>query len=507
MTTATERRPQVTDRMAEWVAARARPASGISVRRRIVADPWTVLLAQIVLFSFIVVSLTGLFLMFFYVPSTATTTYDGSFRPLNGVELSLALQSTLDLSFDVRGGLLVRQMHNWGSSLMLAALLLLVARVFFTGAFRRPRGLAWVVLFLVLVLSMTAGFTGAVLPDDMLSGTSLMILNGVLQSIPFVGTWLATLIFGGPYPGNPIALFYPLHILVLPLMLAGLIAVALVASGLRVPDLRAAAARAAVRRSLQRAGGVFFIVFGVLALTGAFVTVNPVWLYGPADPGQATAGAGPLWYLAFVDGALRLIPPGWEIVVFGRTVTLAVLAPAAIATMFLLAILVYPLVERWATGDRREHLGPARARDYPVRTAIGAAGIALYVVLWAAAGSDTIATRFGLSIEGVLVALQLLALGAPLIAFAVTWRICKDLRTKARDVAVHGFETGRIVRMPGGEYVEIHQALPAARLAIEAAPDDRAVPIKLRPDENGRIGIARRAQARASRLFWKGAHE
>jgi ubiquinol-cytochrome c reductase cytochrome b subunit len=496
MTRATERRPQVTDRVAGWLAGRVRSGFGSAARRQIVADRWAVLLGQIAVFSFVVVTLTGLFLMFFYVPSTAPTTYDGSFGPLNGVEMSLALKSTLDLSFDVRGGLLVRQMHNWGSSLMLAALLLLVARIFFTGAFRRPRGLAWFVLFLVLVLSMAAGFTGNVLPDDMLSGTSLMILNGVLQSIPVVGTWLATLIFGGPYPGNPIALLYPLHIVVLPLVLVGLIALGLVASGLRVPT----------RASLRRSGGVFFVVFGVLALAGAFVTINPVWLYGPSDPGQATAGAGPLWYLAFADGALRLIPPGWEIEAFGGTWTLAVLVPVGIATLFLLAIAVYPVIERWATGDAREHFDVARARDYPVRTAIGTAGIAFYVVLWAAAGSDTIATQFGLSIEGVLLTLQVLALAGPLVTFYVTWRICIELRSRARDVVEHGFETGRIVRMPGGEYVEIHQALPAARLAIESA-DDRADPIMLRPDEHGRIGIARRVRAKASRWFWKGSQE
>jgi ubiquinol-cytochrome c reductase cytochrome b subunit len=499
MTTATAGRRQVTDRLAAWLAGRVRSRFGAAARQRIVADRWTVLMAQIVVFSFIVVTLTGLFLMFFYVPSTAPTTYDGSFRPLNGVEMSLALKSTLDISFEVRGGLLVRQMHNWGSSLMLAALLLLIARIFFTGAFRRPRGVGWAVLFLVLVLSMAAGFTGNVLPDDMLSGTSLMILSGVLQSIPLVGTWLAALVFGGAYPGDPIALFYPLHVVVLPLMLAGLIVLGLIASGARLPV-------AGVGRALKRAGGVFFIVFGVLALTGAFVTVNPVWLYGPSDPGQATAGAGPLWYLAFVDGALRLIPPGWEIVAFGGTLTLAVLIPAGVATLFLLAIAVYPFVERWATGDSREHAGSSRARDYPVRTAIGAAGIAFYAVLWAAAGSDTIATQFGLSIEGVLLTLQVLALAGPPVAFAVAWRVCIELRAKSRDAVEHGFETGRIVRMPGGEYVEIHQALPAPRRAILAA-DTRATPIMLRPDENGRIGITRRAQARASRLFWKGAHE
>ncbi|MEO5921310.1 MAG: cytochrome b N-terminal domain-containing protein [Pseudolysinimonas sp.] len=496
MTTAADRRPQLTEGWAERLG-RARAGTLLAeARTRVAADPWAVLLAQIVISSFVVVTLTGLFLMFFYVPSTAPATYHGSYQPLNGVEMSVALQSTLDLSFDVRGGLLVRQLHNWGSSLMLAAVLLLIARIFFTGAFRSPRRLSWLVVFAVLVVAMAAGFTGMALPDDMLSGTSLAILHGVLQSIPVVGSWLAALLFGGGFPGDPLALFYSLHVIVLPLALAGLLAAGLLSAGAR--PLR--------RRAAVRSAGILVTVAGVLALMGAFATVNPVWLYGPSDPGNATAGAGPVWYLAFVDGALRLIPPGWEIVAFGRTWTLAVLAPAAIATLFLLTIAVYPFAERWATGDRRDHPGPSRARDYPARTAIGVAGIAFYVVLWAAAGSDTIATQFGLSIESVLLTMQVLALGGPLAAGALAWRIALELRSRSLDVARHGFETGRIVRLPGGEYVEIHAQLPATqRLELEA--DDRPRPIMLRPDENGQIGVVRRAQAVASRLFWRGVDE
>jgi ubiquinol-cytochrome c reductase cytochrome b subunit len=186
--------------------------------------------------------------------------------------------------------------------------------------------------------------------------------------------------------------------------------------------------------------------------------------------------------------------------------SLAVLVPAALATLFLLAIAVYPFVERWVTGDREERTGISRARDYPPRTAVGAAGIAFYVVLWAAAGSDTIATQFGLSSEGVLITLQMLAIGGPLVAGVVAWRICVELRSRSRDVLLHGFETGRIVRMPGGEYVEIHQQVPATQRALLAG-DERPATIMLRPDENGRISIARRAQATASRWFWRGVDE
>ncbi len=389
------------------------------------------------------------------------------------------------LSFDVRGGLLVRQLHNWGSSLMIAALMVHILSVFFTGAFRKPRELTWVLLFLILFVSMATGLTGSVLPDDLLSSNSLAVLDGVMKSIPFVGAWLSALVFQGSFPSGAIGTFYPLHVVVLPLLLAVLIAAVVVRNPIR----------------LAKTAGLFAIVFGLLTAIAATVTVNPVATYGPADPGNATAGAGPVWYLAFLDGAQRLVPSGWEFVWVDRTWTLAVLVPVAVCGLYLLAGMVYPFAEAWITKDKRIHNVLDRPRNMPTRTAIGAAAIVFYGVLWAAAGSDVIAMTFRLSGEGVILTLQLALLLGPPIAFTIAKRVCLGLQRKDRDIALHGFETGRIVRLPGGEYLEVHQPVSAAereRLIGHEIP----VPFTVRPDDRGRIHVQDRARALVSRWMF-----
>ena len=187
------------------------------------------------------------------------------------------------------------------------------------------------------------------------------------------------------------------------------------------------------------------------------VTINPIWLYGPASPGNAGAGSQPDWYTGFLDGALRLVPPGWEFVAFDRTWTLALLAPLAVVTIFFLLVAAYPFIEGWITGDQREHHLLDRPRNTPTRTGIGVAGMVFAGTLWAAGSADLIAVAFSLTIEGVVLAMQLLLVAGPIIAFIVTRRVCIALQRKDRELLLHGFETGRIVRLPGGEYVEVHQ--------------------------------------------------
>ena len=113
----------------------------------------------------------------FYEGSQRRVVYDGSYRPLRGAEVSAAYDSVLRISFGVKGGLLIRQMHHWAALVFVGAIALHLARVFFTGAFRRPRELNWIVGLLLLLLALAAGFTGYSLPDDLLSGTGLRITN------------------------------------------------------------------------------------------------------------------------------------------------------------------------------------------------------------------------------------------------------------------------------------------------------------------------------------------
>jgi len=477
------------------------------IRGRLFRDRWSVLLGQIALHSFIVVMLSGVFLMFFYDPSTKQVTYHGSYLPLTGTQMSRALASTMAISFEIRGGLLIRQVHHWGTLVMVAVMMLHLLRLFFTGAFRRPRRVNWVIAVLILVVMMAAGFTGAVLPDDMLSGTSLVIFDGAVRSTPVIGTWLSFLLFGGSFPGHIITLSYVLHAFVLPTVLLSLFIV-----NRRLARTRSAARHAPpghtagnVRHGLPAfavtSSGLFLVVTGILVLMAATLTINPIWLYGPADPANASAGAGPEWYLAFLDGALRLVPPDWEFVWLGKTWTPAVLLPVIAGSAFFVIVAAYPYLEAWITADRGNHHDLERPRNNPARTGIGVAGMTYYGVLWAAASADTIAVRFHLTIETVLHGFQVLIILGPIIGFVITRRLCVALQHNEREVMHHGIETGIIIRSPDGGYTEIHRHLDADdRRRRQAGLHEHPTPIPQR-DVHGQVTLLERQRTRLARFL------
>jgi ubiquinol-cytochrome c reductase cytochrome b subunit len=501
---------QVRERIVTGPRARSRLDLALDgLRQRVFPDHWALLLGQVAVYSFVVVTVTGVVLWFWYDPSSARVAYDGSYLPLRGVEMSRALDSTLDISFEVRGGLLVRQLHNWSASLMIAALMVHILRIFFTGGFRRPRQPTWIVLFLILFASLAAGLTGVSLPDDLFSGSSLAVLDGAVKAVPFVGTWLSHLLFQGRFPSGALATFYPLHVYVLPVSIAVLMIANAVLAAVHRPAQFPGPGRTeanVVGRPLPvaavKSGGLFGVVCGVLIALAATVTVNPVWSYGPADPANASAGAAPPWYLAFVDGAQRLTPPGWELVWLGRTWTLAILVPLAVIALYLLAAMAYPFFEAWITGDRRRHHILDRPRNAPTRTAIGVAGASFYGVLWASAGADIAATHLGLSVDDVITTLRLALVLGPVAAFGVTRRVCLGLQRKDREIVLHGRETGRLLRSADGGYVEQHRPVDAhARWRLVAY--EAYQPIAVRPDERGRTRLRDRARAAVSRLYFE----
>lgn len=436
-----------------------------ALRVRIFPDRWSSLFGQISLYSFAAVLLSGVALMFFYDPSATVVSYDGSYGPLHGVRMSKALESTLHISFDVPGGMLVRQLHHWAALVMMASLMILLLRLFFAGAYRKPRSKTWLILVGILVVTLGIGLTGSALPDDLASGSSMAVIDGVLAATPLVGGLLSRLLFGGPFPGDVNAVFYPAH-LALSLVAVGLFAL-LVREAIRRREVVAAS----WRRVTTKRVGVFFATLGVLVLMAGTLTINPIWLYGPADPASSTAGATPSWYLAFLDGALRLAP-GWEFEWLGRTWSTAILAPVIVSSMIFVVVAVYPFVERLFVKDRRkEHLELDRPRDNPTRTGIGVAGMAFYGVLWAAAGSNTLAPAFGVTVEGLVHAFQVLLVVGPVAGFLVTRYLCIGLERREQQEAEHGYETGYVVRSPEGGYTEIH--LPVGtpvRELVGAAP-------------------------------------
>jgi len=501
-------RPQLTDRLAAAFETSGAGRVTAGLRRRVVPTHWSQMFAEIALFSLVVVFLTGIFLTFFFGPSSAVVTYQGGYAPLQGIEMSRALDSTLHVSFEVPGGLLIRQAHHWSALLLLAALGMHLLSMFFTGAFRKPRQLNWVIVFLVFVLSLVGGWTGYALPDDMLSGSGLRIVHGVILGIPVVGTWLSFLVFGGEFPGTVIANFYPVHAIIVPLITLALVGAYALLIFRQKPPQFAGPGRTdmnvvgiPIGNYAVRSGGLFFIVFGIIMLIAATTTINPIWNFGPASPSDASAGSQPDWYMGFLDGALRLVPPGWEVMLFGRTLTLAVLAPLAVIGTFMVLVAGYPFIEGWITGDKREHHILERPRNAPVRTAIGVAGVTFYAVLWGAASSDLVATHFRLAVESVIAFYQAMLLIGPVLGFMITHRVALALQRKDRDLVLHGFETGRIVRLPGGEYVEVHKPLSAAE-RWRLVDFETHEPLHALPDAHGRRRVRHRLRARLSQFFF-----
>jgi quinol---cytochrome-c reductase cytochrome b subunit len=435
-------------------------------RARRLQPTWTGLLGAVSMGSAVVLLVTGVILMFFYVPSSQQVVYQGGYAPLHGATVSKAFASTLGLSMDVSGGLLLRQAHHWAGLLLPAALILQLVTTFFSGAFRGPRRWAWALLVLLIVAVLADGWSGYALPDDMLSGTGLRIVQGIVLAIPLVGTWISALLFGGAFPGTIIENLYPLHVAIIPVAIVALLVlrarVAWRAGPTRIPVARPRAPRpitfaSAAARSVR----VALMTSGILLLIGATVTISPVWLSGPSDPGSASAGSQPDWYTGFLDGALRLVPPGWEGEWLGRTWTLAVLVPLVVIGAFVLAVLVHPWLEQWLTRDASDPAVLDRPRNMPARTGVGVAALIFYGTLWGAASADVITELFHLRLESVIVAFQVLLFAGPVIGFEVTRRVALGLQARDAEQLAHGFETGRIVRLPGGDYEEIHQALDA----------------------------------------------
>ncbi|PZU30467.1 MAG: ubiquinol-cytochrome c reductase cytochrome b subunit [Microbacterium sp.] len=479
--------------------------------RKIFPDHWSFMLGEIALWSFVAVLLSGTFLTFFFQASMVETHYAGAYLPLRGVEMSAALDSTLRISFDIRGGLLVRQIHHWAALVFVAGIGVHMLRVFFTGAFRKPRELNWVIGFVLFILAMAEGFTGYSLPDDLLSGNGLRIIDGMIKGIPLIGTWTSFLLFGGEFPGTQIVgRLYTLHILLLPAILVALLVLHLMLMIVNKHTQFAGPGRTnsnvvgfpMMPVYMSKMGGFFFITFGVIVLIASLFTINPIWNYGPYDPSPVSAGTQSDWYIGFADGALRLVPPHLEFVLWDRTWSFNILIPLGVIGIFIVLVLIYPFIEAWITGDKREHHIAQRPRHAPTRTAIGVAGVIFYAVLWAAASSDIIATHFHLTMEGVIHTLQALLILGPIAGYFIAKRIALALQKKDREIALHGYESGRIVRLPGGEFIEVHQPVDAYE-RVKLVDFETNAPLVVRPNDQGRIPWHENFRASLSRWFFE----
>ncbi|MFI6274525.1 cytochrome bc complex cytochrome b subunit [Streptomyces sp. NPDC050988] len=502
------------EKVAEWADGRLGVYSLVRARaRRAFPDHWSFLLGEICLYSFIIIVVTGVYLTLYFHPSMNEVEYQGSYAPLRGQMVSEAFNSTMHISFEVRGGLLIRQAHHWAALVFVAAMLVHMMRVFFTGAFRKPRELTWVFGFLLLILGMFGGLTGYDLPDDLLSGTGLMVVHGTLLSIPIVGTYLSMFLFGGEFPGNDlVARFHTIHVLIIPALMVGLLAAHLLLvlyhrhtqypgpgrSNKNVVGLP-------LKVRAVKSAGFFFLVAGVIFVMAAVAQINPVWLYGPYRPDQVSAGSQPDWYMGVADGLLRVMP-GWEITFWGHTLALDNLIPLLVGGGLFLAMGAYPFIESWVTDDDSEQHLLDRPRNRPVRTALGVAWISFYLVALIGAANDIIAIRFHVSVNAVTWAVRIGLFVAPVLAYVITKRWALGLQRRDRDQVLHGRETGIIKRLPHGEFVEVHEPLDQEHLHV-LTQHVQYEPIGSRPagDREGPdagSGLARRLHAWLSRSFY-----
>ncbi|MFI6074001.1 cytochrome b N-terminal domain-containing protein [Actinoplanes sp. NPDC051343] len=403
---------------------------------KVFPDHWTFMLGEIALYCFISLVLTGTYLTLFFEPSTAETVYHGAYQPLAGSSVSSAFASTVGLSFDVRAGLLMRQAHHWAALLFVGAIVLHLLRIFFTGAFRKPREINWVIGVTMLALALLNGFTGYSMPDDLLSGTGLRIIYSVVLSIPVAGSWIALLAFGGEFPTEATTpRLYISHVFIVPALFAALIALHLIIiirqkhsqfpgpgrSERTVVGSRLWPGYAV--RSLSLATGVLTAVF----LLGGLVQINPVWIYGPFNPAQATSPAQPDWYVAWGDGALRLFPR-INFHIFGHLVPAPFLPGVGLGGLTFVLLYLWPWLERWRTGDRGAHQVLDRPRDRPWRVAIGAWALTFFAVLLVAGADDIIARLTLIPVTGILRTLQILVLTLPFVVAAVALLIARSLK-------------------------------------------------------------------------------
>ncbi|MFI2708341.1 cytochrome bc complex cytochrome b subunit, partial [Nocardioides sp. CER28] len=426
--------------------AGARPKSLRSIAtygrlgRRAEPNHWSRLLGALSAACLAVLVVTGVLLLLHYEPSADTVTYSGSYPLLRGVPVSAAYASTVHLSLEVRGGMLIRQTHHWAALVLPASLMLQLATRFFTGAFRKPYRLAWVLLSATFVLALAAGWSGYALPDDMLSGTGLRIFQGILVGTPFVGGWLTGLVFGGEFPGDIVPRLYWLHVAVIPAVLAVVLVARYVVGRRQRPAQPSGAGHTESNvvglpwpAAAVRSAGMFLITSGILLVMGATLTVAPIWLYGPSTPEAASAGSQPDWYTSWLDGALRLAPSGWDVTWFGGTLPLAVLVPQLVAAALLGAVALYPLLEQWVTRDRGEHHLLDRPRDRPHRTGLGVAGFTFFGVLWLSGSTDIVSTLFHVGFETQVDVLRVVAIAAPGLGYLVTVALCRALQARDRD--------------------------------------------------------------------------
>jgi ubiquinol-cytochrome c reductase cytochrome b subunit len=457
-----------------------------SVLDKIFPDHWSFMVGEIAMDSLIVLIATGVYLTFFYVPSSTDVIYAPTsghiYAPLVGQHMTEAYQSVINLSFNVRFGLVMRQTHHWAALVFVAAVLFHLCRVFFTGAFRKPREINWIIGVTLWMTVILEGFTGYSLPDDLLSGTGLRVIYSIVEGIPLIGTWLVWTLWNGPFPGQQfIPRLFVVHEFLFPALIVGLLSAHLMIlwhqkhtdfPGPGKTETNIRGSRIWPQYALK-AGGLFMIVAAVSFGLGGLVQINPVWLYGPYTPYNVSIGSQPDWYLGWLDGSVRLWPH-WEFRSFGHEIANPFFPGILIPGLIFTVIYAWPWIDKKIYNDYRAHNLLDRPRDKPFRTGVGVAGIIFFSVLTIACATDILANDLHIGFERLIEVLQYAALIGPVVGFVIAFKACQALqRTHAHPIQRP--IGGVIVRTADGAYhtlAEQHGNGHAAAHAPDAVAAD-----------------------------------
>jgi ubiquinol-cytochrome c reductase cytochrome b subunit len=476
-------------RFERWNEQRIGSARGIKwVLRYVFPDHWSFLLGEIALYAFVVLVATGIFLALFYSPSDSQVVYHGPYALLQGEQMSEAYRSVLDLSFSVPAGLLFRQVHHWAADVFIAAIVLHLCRIFFTGAYRKPRDLNYYIGLTMLMLAILEGFAGYSLVDDLLSGMGLAIAYSVAFSIPLIGGQLGYLVWDGPFPGS--SSFFPrleiVHVLLIPALLAVLITIHLVIimrqhhSQFPGPGRRE---RNVVGTPLWpayalRSIGLMLAVAAVLFLMGGLIQINPIWQWGPFHPYLSENGAQPDWYIGWLIGALRLMP-NWELAIGNYTIIPNPFWGGAFFPMFVFAVMfAWPALERRITGDTRRHDLLERPRDRPLRTAVGSGFLSWVVIVFAVGSTDRLFYRLDISYTAQIEFWRIGVWVLPIVIFFITLTACRSLQ-RSRSHPLRAWQ-GEVIQRAGDGRVEVlggspdGDTAPVSEPPVGTAPAERA---------------------------------
>lgn len=448
--------------------------------KKVFPDHWSFLLGEVALYAFVLLVLTGTFLTFFYVASPEHVVYDGPYEPWRGEVVSAAFDSVMRISFEVRAGLVMRQTHHWAALLFMGAIVAHLLRVFFTGAFRKPREISWLLGVGLLIAGIGAGFSGYSLPDDLLSGTGLRIAYSATLSIPLIGTWMAFLLFGGPFPSEELLpRLFVLHVMIVPAILAALLAGHLgivwmqTHTQFRGPGKKedTVTGTPVWPKFAMKSVGLAFMTFAVLTALGGLVQINPVWLYGPYVPYTAASPAQPDFYVGWLEGLLRLWP-NWTFTIGDHTIGELFLPAVVVPGIIFTTLALWPFIEARITGDRATHHFAQTPREAPMRSAVGAYGFTLMIVLTLAGSNDVLAKYLDVEVDTLNEVLKVLAIVLPFVVAAITFVITRDLgRRNPHPVAHPG--RARVTRNAAGGFDATEDEPGAETVGVGAGREER----------------------------------